>query len=100
MPFFRKGDRRKPDYSKGVSFVSGGIKQGSSLVKEVRVDLFISDIGNIEFSTEIPSFNPSLQGKEEEEDEEKEFKFTRPTFTTAPAPKRSKQAGGNVFAGM
>ncbi|KAF8361284.1 stip-1 [Pristionchus pacificus] len=69
----RKGDRRKPDYSKGVSFVSGGIKQGSSLVKE---------------------------GKEEEEDEEKEFKFTRPTFTTAPAPKRSKQAGGNVFAGM
>ncbi|GMR36109.1 hypothetical protein PMAYCL1PPCAC_06304 [Pristionchus mayeri] len=71
--FDRKGDRRKPDYSKGVSFVSGGIKQGSSLTKE------------------------RLQEKEEEE---KVIDFSRPTFSTAPAPKRPKQAGGNVFAGM
>ncbi|GMT13901.1 hypothetical protein PFISCL1PPCAC_5198 [Pristionchus fissidentatus] len=72
--FNKRGDRRQPNYNAPVNFVSGGIKQGNNLIKE---------------------------DKGEQQDEEMEINFSRPTFSAAaPAPKRHKQSGGNVFAGM
>ncbi|GMR38664.1 hypothetical protein PMAYCL1PPCAC_08859 [Pristionchus mayeri] len=77
--FNKKGDHHKPDYTTGVSFVSGGSKSGSSLTKEVCT--LISGIYGA-------SSNESFKEKEDK----------RPMFRSTGKPQ--KQLGGEFIAGM